>query len=70
MIQELLQPELLAFLGEGLLTTMYIAVASIILSLIFVRCWELPGFPTMLYLGRWQWFILRRSGTPPCCCSF
>lgn len=32
---ELLQPELLRFLGEGLVTTLYIAVASIVLSLLF-----------------------------------
>ncbi|CUH95917.1 putative membrane protein [Propionispora sp. 2/2-37] len=34
MISELLQPELFIFLGEGLLTTLYIAGASIVLSLI------------------------------------
>lgn len=34
MISELLQPELFVFLGEGLLTTLYIAGASIVLSLI------------------------------------
>lgn len=34
MIQELFQYEILTFLGEGLLTTLYIAVSSIILSMI------------------------------------
>lgn len=34
MISELLQPELFLFLGAGLLTTLYIAVASIVLSMI------------------------------------
>jgi putative glutamine transport system permease protein len=34
MIQELLKPEIFAFLGEGLLTTVYIAAASIVLSML------------------------------------
>ena len=34
-MSELLQPDILRFLGEGLLTTLYISVASIILSLLF-----------------------------------
>jgi aspartate/glutamate/glutamine transport system permease protein len=34
-IGDLLQPEVFAFLGEGLLTTLYIAVASIVLSMVF-----------------------------------
>ena len=33
-MSELLQPDILRFLGEGLLTTLYIAAASIILSLL------------------------------------
>lgn len=35
MISELLKPEILLFLGEGLLITLQIAVSSIILSLVF-----------------------------------
>lgn len=35
MIQDLFQPELFTFLGQGLLTTLHIAVSSIILSMIF-----------------------------------
>lgn len=35
MIQELLKPEIFKFLGQGLLTTLYIAVGSIVLSMIF-----------------------------------
>lgn len=35
MIQELLKPEIFRFLGQGLLTTLYIAVGSIVLSMIF-----------------------------------
>jgi putative glutamine transport system permease protein len=34
-MQELLKPEIFRFLGQGLLTTLYIAVGSIILSMIF-----------------------------------
>ncbi len=34
MIQELLQLELLTFLGQGLLTTLQIAVSSIVLSML------------------------------------
>lgn len=34
MIQELFKPELLLFLAEGLLTTLYIAAASLLLSLV------------------------------------
>lgn len=33
-MQELLKPELFLFLGEGLMTTLYIAIASILLSMI------------------------------------
>lgn len=35
MIGDLFQPEVFYFLGEGLLTTIYIAVASIVLSMVF-----------------------------------
>lgn len=35
MIQELLKPEIFKFLGEGLLTTLHIAVGAIVLSMIF-----------------------------------
>ncbi|MDU2064512.1 MAG: amino acid ABC transporter permease [Sporomusaceae bacterium] len=35
MIQELLQPQFFLFLGQGLLTTLYIAIGSIVLSMIF-----------------------------------
>lgn len=35
MIAELLKPEVFLFLGEGLLTTLYIALASIVLSMAF-----------------------------------
>ena len=35
MIGDLLRPEVLTFLGQGLLTTLYIAVASIVLSMAF-----------------------------------
>lgn len=35
MIQDLLKPEIFKFLGQGLLTTLYIAVGSIILSMVF-----------------------------------
>lgn len=35
MIQELFQPGLLLFLGQGLVTTLYIAIASIVLSMLF-----------------------------------
>ena len=35
MIQELLQPQFFLFLGQGLLVTLYIAVASILLSMLF-----------------------------------
>jgi aspartate/glutamate/glutamine transport system permease protein len=35
MIQELFKSELIMFMGQGLLTTLYIAVASIILSMLF-----------------------------------
>lgn len=34
-MQELLKPEIFKFLGQGLLTTLYIAVGSIVLSMIF-----------------------------------
>ena len=35
MIQDILKPEIFKFLGQGLLTTLYIAVGSIVLSMIF-----------------------------------
>jgi len=35
MIKDLFQPEILGFLSHGLLITVYISVASIILSMIF-----------------------------------
>jgi amine acid ABC transporter, permease protein, 3-TM region, His/Glu/Gln/Arg/opine family len=35
LIQDLLKPEIFKFLGQGLLTTLYIAAGSIILSMIF-----------------------------------
>ncbi|HWP95443.1 MAG TPA: amino acid ABC transporter permease [Syntrophomonadaceae bacterium] len=35
MIQDILKPEIFLFLGQGLMTTMYIALASIALSMIF-----------------------------------
>ncbi len=34
-MQELFKPEIFRFLGQGLLTTLYIAVASIVLSMVF-----------------------------------
>jgi len=44
MIQELLQPSLFLFLGQGLLTTLYIAVVSILLSLLFGTALGLARF--------------------------
>ena len=34
-MKELFQPSVFLFLGQGLLTTLYIAIASILLSLLF-----------------------------------
>nr|WP_092070449.1 amino acid ABC transporter permease [Dendrosporobacter quercicolus]NSL48250.1 amino acid ABC transporter permease [Dendrosporobacter quercicolus DSM 1736]SDM10584.1 amino acid ABC transporter membrane protein 2, PAAT family [Dendrosporobacter quercicolus] len=52
MIQELFQTELLVFLGEGLLTTLYIAVASIILSLIFGTVLGVARFSNHIIFGK------------------
>jgi len=52
MIQELFQPELFIFLGEGLLTTVYIAVASIILSLIIGTALGVARFSNHVLFAR------------------
>lgn len=52
MIQELFQPELLVFLGEGLLTTLYIAVASIVLSLLFGTVLGVARFSNHVLFGK------------------
>ncbi len=65
MIQELLQPGLLVFLGEGLLTTMYIAVASIFLSLIFGTILGVARFSGHVIFGRLATFYIEAVRNTP-----
>lgn len=65
MIEELLQPGLLRFLGEGLLTTLYIAVASIFLSLIFGTLLGVARFSNHVVFGKASIFYIEAVRNTP-----
>jgi aspartate/glutamate/glutamine transport system permease protein len=52
MIQEVLKPEIFRFLGQGLLTTLYIAVTSILLSFVFGTFLGIARYSKQAVLGR------------------
>ncbi|MDO0824346.1 amino acid ABC transporter permease [Desulfosporosinus nitroreducens] len=52
MIQEVFKPELLRFLGQGLLTTIYIAVMAILLSFVFGTVLGIARYSKQPILGR------------------
>jgi len=52
MITEVFKPELLRFLGQGLLTTLYIAVMSILLSSVFGTLLGIARYSKQPILGR------------------
>lgn len=52
MIQEVLKPEMFRFLGQGLLTTLYIAVMAISLSFVFGTLLGIARYSKQAILGR------------------
>lgn len=52
MIQEILQPEIFRFLGQGLLTTLYIAVTAILLSFVFGTILGIARYSKQPIIGR------------------
>jgi len=52
MIQEVFQPEILRFLGQGLLTTLYIAVTAILISFFFGTILGIARYSRHPILGR------------------
>ncbi len=52
MIQDVLQPEIFRFLGQGLLTTLYIAVMAILISFIFGTILGIARYSGHPILGR------------------
>ncbi|MCB8817013.1 amino acid ABC transporter permease [Desulfosporosinus shakirovi] len=52
MIQEVFKPELIRFLGQGLLTTIYIAVMAILLSFVFGTALGIARYSKQPILGR------------------
>src|SRR5665648_240082 len=52
MIQEVLKPEIFRFLGQGLLTTLYIAVMAILLSFVFGTLLGIARYSKNPILGR------------------
>ncbi|EGW39107.1 amino acid ABC transporter permease [Desulfosporosinus sp. OT] len=52
MIQDLFKPEIFRFLGQGLLTTLYIAVMAILLSFIFGTLLGIARYSKQAVLGR------------------
>lgn len=52
MIQDVFKPEIFRFLGQGLLTTLYIAVMSILLSFVFGTLLGIARYSKQAILGR------------------
>lgn len=52
MIQEVLKPEIFRFLGQGLLTTLYIAFMSILISFVFGTLLGIARYSKQAVLGR------------------
>lgn len=52
MIQELFKPEILRFLGQGLLTTLYIAIMTILLSFVFGTILGIARYSQQAVLSR------------------
>lgn len=52
MIQDVLKPEIFRFLGQGLLTTLYIAIMAILLSFIFGTLLGIARYSKQAVLGR------------------
>ncbi|TGE38209.1 amino acid ABC transporter permease [Desulfosporosinus fructosivorans] len=52
MIQELLKPEIFRFFGQGLLTTLYIAVMAILISFVFGTFLGIARYSKQAVLGR------------------
>ncbi|MHB8072877.1 amino acid ABC transporter permease [Desulfosporosinus fructosivorans] len=52
MIQELLKPEIFRFFGQGLLTTLYIAVMAILISFVFGTLLGIARYSKQAVLGR------------------
>ena len=52
MIQEVFKPEIFRFLGQGLLTTLYIAVMAILLSFVFGTLLGIARYSKQAILGR------------------
>ena len=52
MIQEVLKPEIFRFLGQGLITTLYIAVMAILISFIFGTLLGIARYSKQAVLGR------------------